>query len=138
MLIYILYYKVTYKWRMWYNSLKVGTSSWPKEKVDGKLWSLNQLNSDMIRSYLSNHSLENWKVYWKYCSKITFLYINSNMRLIFNEKVTEKVKFMIHTKCTPRIIYKKSQVFRLKKQKATETQNVLLGYVKCAFQTHTQ
>ena len=75
---------------MWYNSVKVGTSSWPKEKVDGKLWSLNQLNSDMIRSYLSNDSLENWKVYWKYCSKMTFLYINSIVKLVFNEKVTKK------------------------------------------------
>ena len=66
---------------------------------------------------------------WKHCSKIIFKCVNSIVRLIFNEKVTEKWCLWVREQCTNALFtIEKSTKLALerkkKKKKKTENANV--------------
>ena len=76
---------------------------------ESKVRNLNDFQSNLenaiyiLRLKVRLDTAENWKLKLKtekYCSKITFKYMNSTVRSIFNEKIDKKWYLWVHKQCT--------------------------------------
>ena len=102
---------------------------------ESKVRNLNDFQSNLenaiyiLRLKVRLDTAENWKLKLKtekYCSKITFKYMNSTVRSIFNKKIVKKWCLWVPWTVYGYTVHAESQYSQLKKKKKklkTQTQN---------------